>query len=58
VAVNLAASIAGLGEEPDIVRPREKRRSYLSDLVTGLLGDLGQQMEQVSIGPRLLYLYK
>ncbi|MEW5796392.1 MAG: signal peptide peptidase SppA [Candidatus Zixiibacteriota bacterium] len=58
VAVNLAADIAGLDEEPDIVRPREKRRGYFSDLVTGLLGDLGQQMGQVSEGPRLMYLYR
>lgn len=57
-AVRLAAGMVGLGDEPDVVRPREKRRSYLSDLLSGLLGDLGQQVSEASFGPRLMYLYK
>jgi protease IV len=57
-AVRMAGQMAGLGDEPDVVRPREKRRSYLSDLLSGVLGDLGQQVSGASIGPRLEYIYK
>jgi len=57
-AVRLAGNMVGLGDEPDVVRPREKRRSYVTDLLSGLLGDLGQQVSEASVGPRLMYLYK
>ena len=58
LAVNLAAALAGIDEEPDIVRPRQRRQSYWADLLTGILGDLGQRMEGGSSGPRLMYLYQ
>lgn len=57
-AVELAASLAGIGEDPDIVRPRQPRRSNWYDLLTGLLGDLGYRVEGTAVGPRLMYLYK
>lgn len=57
-AVMLAADLAGLDGEPDIVRPRERRRSYLADLLTGLLGDLEQRVGVGPVGPRLMYLYR
>ncbi len=57
-AVRMAGNMAGLGDEPDVVRPREKRRSYLSDLLSGVLGDIGQQVQGASVGPRLEYIYK
>ena len=57
-AVNLAARLAGLDEEPEVVRPREKRRSLFSDLLTGFLGDLGQEIRDAGVGPRLMYLYR
>ena len=57
-AVNVAANLAGVDEEPDIVRPRQRRRSYWADLLTGFLGDLGQRMDEGSSGPRLMYLYQ
>lgn len=57
-AIRMAGNMAGLGDEPDVVRPREKRRSYLSDLLSGVLGDIGQQVQGASIGPRLEYIYK
>ncbi|MCD6248831.1 MAG: signal peptide peptidase SppA [candidate division Zixibacteria bacterium] len=57
-AVNLAATLAGIDEEPDIVRPKQPRRSYLVDMLTGLLGDLGSRIEGGSSGPRLMYLYQ
>ena len=58
LAVNLAAALAGIDEEPDIVRPRQRRQSYWADLLTGILCDLGQRMEGGSSGPRLMYLYQ
>ena len=57
VAVALAAELAGIDEEPDIVRPYRRRRSFLYDLLTGFLGELGERIEGVTAGPRLLYLY-
>jgi len=57
-AVNLAATLAGIDEEPDIVRPKKRRRSYWADMLTGLLGDLEQRIEGGSSGPRLMYLYQ
>ena len=57
-AVRIAGNMAGLGDEPNVVRPREKRRSYLSDLLSGVLGDIGQQVQGSSVGPRLEYIYK
>jgi protease-4 len=57
-AVELAADLAGLDGEPEIVRPREKRRSFISDLLTGVLGDLGQEIKDAGVGPRLMYIYR
>jgi len=57
-AVELAADLAGLEGEPEVVRPREKRRSFISDLLTGVLGDLGQEMKDAGVGPRLRYIYR
>jgi len=57
-AVRIAAEMAGLGDEPDVVRPREKRRSYLGDLLSGVLGDLGQQVQGAVSGPRLEYIFR
>lgn len=56
VAVELAAELAGIEEDPDIVRPRTRRRGYLSELFSSLLGDLGHQVEGAISGPRLMYL--
>lgn len=55
-AVELAAELAGIDEDPDIIRPRTRRRGFLSDLVSSLLGDLGHQVEGAVSGPRLMYL--
>jgi len=57
-AVGLAADLAGLDGKPEIVRPREKRRSFLSDLLTGVLGNLGQEIKDAGVGPRLMYIYR
>jgi protease-4 len=55
-AVELAAELAGIDEDPDIVRPRTRSRGFLSDLVSSLLGDLGHQVGGAVSGPRLMYL--
>jgi protease-4 len=57
-AVKLAANLAGLEGEPEIVRPREKRRNFVSDLLTGVLGDLGQGIRETGVGPKLMYIYR
>lgn len=57
-AVELAADLAGLEGEPEVVRPRERRRGFISDLLTGVLGDLGQEMRDAGVGPRLMYIYR
>lgn len=57
LAVELAAELAGIGPDPDIVRPRQRKRSFLAELLTDLLGDLEQRLEGGTEGPRLLYLY-
>lgn len=58
VAVDLAAALAGIDADPDIVRPRQRRRSYWTELLNGILGNLGQGIEGGSLGPRLMYLYQ
>jgi hypothetical protein len=57
-AVELAADLAGLEGEPEVVRPRERHRGFISDLLTGVLGDLGQEMRDAGVGPRLMYIYR
>ena len=57
-AVKLAADLAGLEGEPEVVRPREKRRSFLADVLSGVLGDLGQEIKGSGVGPRLMYIYR
>jgi protease-4 len=57
-AIKLAANLAGLGGEPEVVRPREKRRNFISDLLTGVLGDLGQGIRETGVGPKLMYIYR
>ena len=57
-AVELAADLAGLEGKPEVVRPREKRRSFFSDLLTGVLGTLGQEIKDAGVGPRLMYIYR
>ena len=57
-AVKLAADLAGLDGEPEVVRPREKRRSFLADVLSGVLGDLGQEIKGSGVGPRLMYIYR
>ncbi len=57
-AVDMAAELAGIDEDVDIVTPRKKRRSYLTDVLTELVGDLGYRVQNGAVGPRLLYQYR
>ena len=57
-AVKLAADLAGLEGEPEVVRPREKRRGFWTEMLSGVLGDLGQELRGAGVGPRLMYIYR
>ncbi|RKX25882.1 MAG: signal peptide peptidase SppA [Candidatus Zixiibacteriota bacterium] len=57
-AVQLAAELAGLEEDPKIVRPYKRERFSLADLLTGLLGDVRTAVESTPAGPKLLYEYQ
>lgn len=57
-AVELAAELAGIEGEPDIVRPYHRERKGFFDLIGYFFGDLGSKIEQVRTGPRLLYQYQ
>jgi protease-4 len=60
-AVELAGDLAGMGPEPDVVRPRRRESSTLLDLLTGVLGGvsgLGDAVKQAQDGPQLQYLYR
>jgi len=57
-AVELAAELAGIDEDPGIVRPYKRKRLGLADLLTGWLSDVRTAAESSSAGPRLLYEYR
>jgi len=57
-AVEIAAELAGIEGEPNIVRPYKREKIGFFDLVRGLLGGFGEKLGQTAYGPRLLYLYQ
>jgi protease-4 len=57
-AVDIAAELANLPADPNVVRPKKRDNLGLFDLLTGTLGSLGQRVESYTDGPRLLYLYQ
>jgi len=57
-AVDLAADLAGLEGEPEVVRPYERKDVSLFDLMGNLLGQVTRVVENDLSGPQLMYLYK
>ena len=60
-AVELAAELAGIGPEPDIVRPRQRETSSIFDLLTSLRGgveEINDAVQRAKSGPALEYLYR
>jgi protease-4 len=57
-AVQIAAELAGIEGEPNIVRPYKREKMGFFDLVRGLFGGFGEKLGQAAYGPRLLYLYQ
>lgn len=61
-AIDLAADLAGIDGDPDVVRPYERRRSAWGDLLGGLLGgmlgEVRRAVDEEFSGPQLMYIYK
>ncbi len=57
-AVLLAAELANLGDEPDIVRPRKRKDFSWTDMISSAIGGLGEKVENSVSGPRLMFLYQ
>ena len=57
-AVDLAADLAELDGEPQVVRPYRREKVSIFDLMGNLLENLNEKVEKSVEGPRLLYLYQ
>jgi protease-4 len=61
-AIDLAAELAGIEGDPEVVRPYERKRGAWSDLLGGVLGEMFGEVRRVVdgefSGPQLMYLYK
>jgi len=57
-AVLIAADMAGLEGEPTTVRPFERKRVSVWDLLGNVLGGIDQRLQHGVDGPQLMYLYR
>lgn len=57
-AVLIAAKMAGLEGKPEIIRPYERKRLSVWDLMGNVLGGIDQHLQQGLDGPQLMYLYR
>ncbi|MFH1687193.1 MAG: signal peptide peptidase SppA [bacterium] len=57
-AVRIAADMAGLEGDPEIVRPFERKRVSVWDLLGNVLGGIDQRIQGGLDGPKLMYLYR
>lgn len=57
-AIDLAADLAGISGEPNVVRPYRREKVSIFDLLGSFVGDLGVKVEKPKLGPQLLYLYQ
>jgi protease-4 len=58
VAIEVAADLAGIEGEPNVVRPFVREKLDIFDLLGTNLGGLAEKVESQISGPRLLYLYQ
>lgn len=57
-AINLAASLANIEGEPDVLRPRRRDQVSIFDLLGGVLGQIDRKVQGADMGPGLMYLYR
>lgn len=57
-AIDLAADLAEMEGEPNVIRPRRRDDVSLFDLLGGVLGRLEKQVQGPQTGPSLMYLYQ
>jgi protease-4 len=57
-AINVAADLAGISGEPQVVRPLERRDVSIWDVLGGLAKKLDNTVENELSGPQLMFLYK
>lgn len=57
-AINLAADLAEIEGEPTVVRPIERKKIGLWDVLGGLANRLDDSVEEQLSGPKLMYIYK
>jgi len=57
-AIQLAADLAELEGEPNVIRPRRRDQVSIFDLLGGFLGRVERQVQGSGVGPSLMYLYQ
>jgi len=57
-AIDLAAELAGIEEDPSIVRPFRRRKGTIFDLMGTILHKINWEIDRSVSGPQLLYLYR
>jgi protease-4 len=57
-AIDLAAELAGIDGDPEVIRPYERKRSSWANLLGGVLGEVRNALDKDISGPQLMYLYK
>lgn len=57
-AIEIAAELAGLGDDPSIVRPFKRRKGSIFDLMGTILRKINVEIDRSVSGPQLLYLYR
>ncbi len=57
-AIDLAAELAGMDADPDVIRPYRREKRGLIDLFGRLVGQVSTTLETNVSGPQLLYLYQ
>ncbi|MEW6049815.1 MAG: signal peptide peptidase SppA [Candidatus Zixiibacteriota bacterium] len=57
-AIEVAAELADIQGEPNVVRPYKREKISLFDLMGQMAGKVNGQIDQAFSGPQLLYLYQ
>lgn len=57
-AIDIAADLAAIDGDPNVVRPYERKKVGLFDLLSSFLGDIPASLRQDVVGPKLMYLYQ
>lgn len=57
-AVELAAELAEIEGEPNVVRPFKRKKVGLFDLMENILQNIDSKFENNAVGPKLMYLFQ